>query len=191
MVRISHIKCAVLLTLSFSISGCAGTLIEAPSLNKRAFEISLEEMRSQADGDNMASDSIVIVGRETPEAVLPKLDNESRLLWRQHKKADGDFETQSQTAQAAVRKAGSAGFGGDSWAEAHVALSRLDRTRSPSLTSLSEIDAQIFKRLENSGNDRNDDELLKALLQIQQYVEQDVLTQTQFIDALANGLAKR
>lgn len=191
MVRISHIKCAALLTLSFSISGCAGTLVDAPSLNKRAFEISLEEMRAQAGGESKDADSIVIIERATLAVILPKLDNESRLLWRQHKKADGDFETQSQTARAAVRKAGSAGFGGDNWAEAHVALSRLDRTRSLSLTSLSEIDAQIFKRLENSVSDRNDDELLKALLQIQQYVEQDVLTQTQFIDALANSLAKR
>lgn len=191
MMTAVHYKAVAPLTLLLSLAACAGTLVDAPSLNKRAFEISLAEMRAQAGGNKNNTDSIVIIERATPAAILPKLDQESRGFWQLHKEADNNFNVQSTIAQSAVRRASGSDFGSDNWSLAHVALSRLDQTRSQSLTSLTKIDGKIFALLENSLTDQSNSETLNALLQIQEYVESDVSTQTQFIVTLNNSLSKR
>lgn len=192
MVKVSHMKYAALITLSLIITGCAGTLVDAPSLNKRAFEISLAEMRAQtSNSDKAISDSIVLVDETPISASLSLLSSDDRMLWDRHKKADSDFAAQSNIARATARKANGQGFGSENWSAAHVALSRLDRTRSPSLAALSAIDARVFDLLDNSVSGQDDDSDFTALLQIQKRMEFDVTTQTKFIDDVANSLAKQ
>lgn len=199
MSKASYFLLFILLPILLFISGCSNALVDAPSLNKRPFEISLEEMRSQAgdkvENKNNIADAIAIE-RASIAALLPNIDAQMRDLYKQHENADSDFTVQANIAQSVVNRARGAAFGSDIWSEAQIAISRLDRARSPSLTSLNEIDEKIFALLDNALNDniardQSDAAQLTSLIQIQEYVVSDVTGQTQIIDNLANRLAKK
>lgn len=180
------ISSSILAALIFALSACGGTLADAPSLNKRAFEISLEEMRSQAS-KGITSDSIVTSNNIDRNSIGLSLDEDAKTIWQDHIKADANFASQSSNAQAKVRKAQSASFGSDNWSIAQVEISRLDRARAPSLKSLGALDKIIFARLENKAANEN----VEILLQLQKYVQSDVETQSRFLDNLSNSLANR
>lgn len=181
---ISHI---MLLVSLLALSACGGTLVDAPSLNKRAFEISLEEMRAQASPDTIANDSILLSDTIDRNLIGNGLSDDAMEIWQSHNTADANFAAQSSKAQAIVRKAKGAAFGSDNWSIAQVEISRLERARAPSLKSLSALDKIIFTRLENKEANANIDQLL----QLQQFVQSDVKTQSRFIDNLSNALANR
>ena len=170
-----------------TLCACAGTLADAPSLNKRAFEISLEEMRTQAR-EGMAHDESVAMPLNLPRhSVDIGLDDDVMMIWHDHKKADADFIAQSSIARAAVKKAQGSEFGSDNWSIAHVEISRLGRVRARSLKSLSALDKIIVAKLENKTVNAHVD----RLLQLQKFVQSDVETQSLFVDNLSNALANR
>lgn len=168
------------------LCACAGTLVDAPSLNKRAFEISLEEMRAQA-GIGANVDSIITSDNLDRNDIALGLDDEVEMIWKTHNKADSNFAAQSSNVQLSVRNALNTEFGSDNWSTAHVAISRLERTRALSLKSLSALDEIIFAKLDNKAPNQNID----RLLQLQKLIQTDVETQNQFLNNLSSSLANR
>ena len=181
------IPSSMLLASLLTLSACGGTLVDAPLLNKRAFEISLEEMRAQANQGFTQDDSVLTPNDLNRNSISLGLDDDAQKIWQDHNKADTDFAVQSSAAQATVRKAQGAAFGSDNWSIAQVEISRLDRARASSLKSLTALDKIIFASLENKAANANVD----RLLQLQKFVQSDVETQNRFIDNLSNALANR
>lgn len=182
---------SILLVFSLALCACGGTLADAPSLNKRAFEITLEEMRAQAN-EGITIDSALASDNMDRNTIGLSVGDDAKIIWQAHQKADADFISQSSEAQSVVRKARGASFGSDNWSIAQVEISRLDRARAPSLKSLGELDKIIFARLENKASNENiADENIDRLLQLQKFVQSDVETQSRFLDTLSDSLANR
>lgn len=177
------------------LNACTGTLDNSPSLNKRAFEISLSEMRELAGKESASSDSALVQANMSQEELLASLDTETQTLWQNHKKADTQFDVRANIVQQTVNKARGSAFGSERWSVAQVSLSRLDRLRAASVSSLNEIDAMIFATLDNrsdlaASNQAAGDNRLSALLQVQKMIETDVSVQSRYIERLNNILAQ-
>lgn len=177
------------------LSACTGTLVDPPSLNKRAFEISLSEMRELAGKESGASDSVLSQGDLNREDLLAQLDQETRALWQKHTQADTMFSKRADATQQIVSKARGSAFGSEKWSVAQVALSRLDRFRADSVNSLNDIDAMVFAKLESRSFIANSDQSsadngLSALLQLQKMIETDVSVQSRYITSLNDLLAQ-
>ncbi len=177
------------------LGACTGTLVDGPSLNKRPFEISLSEMRELAGKESALGDSTLTSGDLDIDDLLSQLGNETRTLWQDHKRADEQFSKRADNIAASVNNARGSAFGSERWSVAQMSLSRLDRLRAPSLTSLTKVDALVFTALESQNNatganQTDEGEPLSALLQLQKMMETDVLVQSRYLDGLNNILAQ-
>lgn len=183
----SAISYFLILVSFFIVSACTETLVDAPSLNKRAFELSLEEMRAQASSGISNNDSLLKSNNLDRNDIALALDDEAKKIWQTHNSADADFAARSNETQIIVRNAQRVGFGSDDWSLAHVEISKLNRARAPSLQSLSALDKIIFAQLENKLTNQHID----RLLQLQKFIQSDVEIQSQFLDNLSKSLAHR
>ncbi len=189
-------KSAAVLMIFSIVSGCAGTLVDPPSLNKRPFEITLEEMRAQAKSENITKNPFQVAQALSDDALMSRLDADIVALWKRHKQADAVFSKDKDNIRDKVNNARGAAFGSENWAAAQVVLSRLDRLRAPSVQILGQIDTRLIDMLDNrsaieESNRASYDEGLANLAQLQERIASDVTKQSRFIERLDQNLAQK
>lgn len=159
------------IALSFAISACAAPEGEFPSLTKRPFE------SGQQVSAPIASEQGVALA--LPSSMARKIN----ALIARHRAAQKQFDTDLPDTQRVVNGAAGSPSGGESWANAQVILSRLDRTRADSVVVQGEIDDLLSQQLDEESKGKT--EIISALmLPIQNEIVADVAKQNAEISRL-------
>ena len=130
--------------LAIALAGCAPP-VDAPSLAMRPSEIARETAVSPSS-ELPTSEPIASAGTEIDISVRQRIDTAVKRA--QDGKAE--FEQALGIATGAVGKARGAAPASDSWIEAQLMVTRLERTREPVTSALAELDV-IRRELEASG----------------------------------------
>jgi hypothetical protein len=148
------------------LSACAADEGKFPSLERRPYE----------------TDNPVAVPAAPPPApvVLPaELALKVDALNARHKAAQATFAKGLGAVQLTASKAAGSAPGSESWVNAHVQLSRLDKGRADSVTAVREFDSLITDA--NGG----DSTLVPLLTDAQKPVADDVAAQNDEINRLS------
>jgi hypothetical protein len=162
----------LVISTSLILAGCAGGIEgEFPSLAKRPFE------------DNAP---IVEGGAATPSApqsLSAGLQNKVSALEARVRRADSEFQALLPATRNRASSASGATQSSPEWVDAHIQLSRLDRTRADAVAALSELDKLVINQLEAelTGNSPLYSELLKP---VQERIGSIVAGQNSQIDAI-------
>jgi hypothetical protein len=122
---------AMAILFTSSLSACAATKGEFPSLGKRSYEGAPLEQPTDITQNSVAS--------ILPDALAVKLS----ALQARHNIAAAAYANLLPAARNAARAANGSGAGNENWTAAHVALSRLDKSRADSVAALADLDALV------------------------------------------------
>lgn len=125
--------------LVIALAGCAPP-IDAPSLAMRPSEIARETAIAPS------AEPTVSAGKEIDGSVRQRID----AAVKRAQDGRAEFEQSLGIATGAVGKARGAAVGSDSWIDAQLTVTRLERTREPATSALAELDV-IRRELEASG----------------------------------------
>jgi hypothetical protein len=117
--------------LPLAMAACS-TTGDYPSLNQRDFE------RIGGRVEPVAAEA----QPEAPKLPPASADLVTRLdgLLSAAREADRQFKAQQDTAESAVARANGAAATSDPWASAHIALGKLETSRSAAVAALAELD---------------------------------------------------
>ncbi len=132
------IAIATLLTLS--LSACAAPSGEFPSLMRRPYETNAPITAPLADTETAAETGAVAL----PAAVQTKLNAFSA----RHRTAASAYNIMLPAVATAARTAAGSAIGSETWVNAHLQVSRLDKARSDSKTALAELDQFITNQMD-------------------------------------------
>jgi hypothetical protein len=160
----SKIKLSVCLALL--LTACSAVEGEFPSLERRAYE----------------SDNPVAIADAEPAvaAVLTQgLKNQVDSLVARHSKAEAAYERDLPTVRSVAERAAGSAMGSESWVNAHLQLSRLDRARADSVAAVREFDALI------AGAGESEADMVPLLVAAQKPVADAVAAQNAEIERLS------
>lgn len=158
-------KFALCLAPSILLAACSTLEGEFPSLERRSYE----------NNDQIAEP-------ETPPApvTLPaELAAKVGALNARHKTAQALFATDLPSVQAVASRAAGSAVGSETWVNAHLQLSRLDKARADSVAVVRDFDALIATQGEG------DSTLVPLLTDAQKPVAEDVAAQNAEIGRLS------
>ena len=145
----------LVMSTSLILAGCAGGIEgEFPSLAKRPFE------------DNAP---IVEGGAATPSApqsLSADLQSKVSALESRVRRADSEFQSLLPATRNRAASASGAAQSSTGCVDAHIQLSRLDRTRADAVAALSELDQLVINQLDDelTGKSPRYSELMKVVL---------------------------
>ncbi len=148
------------------LSACSTTEGEFPSLERRAYE-------SNAPITEPVSQTAVAV------SLPPDFAAKADALLARHRAAQSAFGGDLGAVQSVASKAAGSSPGSESWVNAHLQLSRLDKTRSDSVAVVREFDAFI------SEAGALDSAFVELLTAAQKPVADDVAAQNNEINRLS------
>lgn len=120
---------AILFTTS--LSACTATKGEFPSLQKRPFE-------------GVALDQPSDITINSPASTLPAtLAAKIASIRSRHNASASAYANLLPAARNAALAASGSGAGNENWVAAHVAVSRLDKSRADSVAALAELDSLV------------------------------------------------
>jgi hypothetical protein len=132
MNRLSFLSFIAVLVLG----GCTSIEGDFPSLTKRAFE--------SANPAIAPPPPLTLVADRLPAA----MENAVANLVQRHQKAQDQYVRMLPGVQEQAARAAGSAVGGETWATAQIAVSRLDRARADSVAALADMDALIEKQRE-------------------------------------------
>ena len=167
----NHLAAAALLS-TVLLSACSTAEGEFPSLSRRPFE-TLAQVAAPATAP-------VIVATNLPSDVRAKVN----ALQAQHRKAQNAFAALLPSVRSAASAAALSVSGSESWVNAQLMVSRLDKVRSDSTAASAEIDRLVSGQLdaESIGTVVS---LVPLLLPIQSEIAAAVTTQNSEIERLS------
>lgn len=132
------------------LSGCAADYSAYPSLARRP----AERVGTAAERVTGTADVVAAEPAPPPAPPPPSADLTARLaqLSDQAQAAHGEFSSRRAEAQRLVSAASGASVGGESWAQASIALASLETTRSQAMVALADLDA-LYAAEGVAGND--------------------------------------
>lgn len=158
----TFLPCLVLLTL---LGACNTVEGEFPSLERRPYE-----------NNNPIS---------TPEAPPPPvalpadLSAKVNALNARHRAAQRAFDTDLPSLQSVASRAAGSAAGSETWVNAHLQLSRLDKARADSVAAVREFDTLISEQSDTDSN------LVPLLTEAQRPVADAVAAQNAEIERLS------
>lgn len=115
-----------------ALGACASAQGEFPSLERRPYESNAPITAPKS-------------APPTPVTLSPELAAQVSALLARHNAAQDSFARGLNTIQAVSQRASGSRAGSESWVNAHVQLSRLDKTRADSVDVLREFDALMTR----------------------------------------------
>jgi hypothetical protein len=148
------------------LSACAAEEGQFPSLERRPYE---------------SKNPIIAPEQPAPaQAVLPQeLADKVAALTKRHKAAQAAFAKELPAIQSVASKAAGTAPGSESWVNAHLQLSRLDKARADSVSVVREFDGLI------SAEADSDSTWVPLLTDAQKPVAEDVAAQNAEIERLS------
>ncbi len=119
-----------------------------------------------------------------PVALSADLAAKVDALVRQHKVANAIFEKELPSVQNIAAKASGSAPGTESWVNAHLQLSRLDKMRADSVAVLGAFDVLI------TGQVDGDSSYVTLLTRYQQDIAEEVVAQTAQIDRMSRQIGE-
>ena len=157
--------CVALLLLS----ACSGPEGQFPSLERRPYE----------------TDAPVPAPPPAAPAALPDtLASKVKSIINRHETANASFTKGLPSVRGTAAKAAGTAPGSESWVNAHLQLSRLDKSRADSVAALGELDTLIADQVEG------DSEYVTLLVAIQQDIATDVAKQRDEIDRMSRQIGE-
>jgi hypothetical protein len=172
MSAINRASLAIGLGLTAFLAACAAPDGEFPSLAKRPYEI---------DGPNKSPEA---VQPSAPVALPPDLAAKVDALSKRHESADAVFQKGLPAMRNIAAKAAGTAPGTESWVNAHLELSRLDKARADSVAALGEFDGLIADQSEH------DSAYVALLVEAQQGIASEVAAQRTEIDSLSRQIGE-
>jgi hypothetical protein len=161
------------------LSACATSNDDFPSLAKRPYE----KAGAIEDPDALPPNAAPIAQTtRLPDA----LAQTTAQLKQRNNVAHAAFGQARAAAETSAQKAADAAQGSETWAEAHMILSRLDRTRSDSVVALGEIDRLIGQEQDK----KSDLGLIALLTEVQQDIAASVTEQNVVIERLTRTIGR-
>ena len=157
---------AILLVLS----ACGTPDGEFPSLERRPFET--------------ASPVVSAPPAVAPTILSSGLAEKVKTLVARHESANASFGKGLPSVQKIAANAAGSAAGSESWVNAHMQLSRLDKTRADSVAALGELDTLIADEIDA------DSAYVTLLVEYQQNVANDVAAQRAEIDRMSNQIGE-
>lgn len=155
------------LGLTAFLTACGMPEGSFPSLERRPYEI---------DGPNKAT---VVPQPLAPVSLPPDIAAKVTALTKRHNIADASFQKGLPAMRNLAKKAAGTAPGSESWVNAHMKLSRLDKARADSLAALGDMDRLIADQIES------DSAYVELLVEAQQRVATEVAAQRTAIDAMS------
>ena len=159
--------CVALLLLS----ACSGPEGQFPSLERRPYE----------------TDAPVAAPAPPPAApaALPDtLASKVKSIINRHETANASFTKGLPSVRGTAAKAAGTAPGSESWVNAHLQLSRLDKSRADSVAALGELDTLIADQIEG------DSAYVELLVEYQQDIATDVAKQRDEIDRMSRQIGE-
>ena len=148
------------------LSACGTTDGEFPSLERRPYE---------SKGPIPAQEIVVPAPMTLPAGLAAKVDD----LRRRHITAQAIFAKDLPSVESVAAKAAGSSPGSESWVNAHLQLSRLDKARGDSVAVVREFDTLISAQADA------DSDFVPLLTDAQKPVADDVAAQNAEIERLA------
>jgi hypothetical protein len=172
MHRVNRIPFALLAGCSLLASGCSLPKGDFPSLAKRPYENSDPIAEAAAEPTQLST------------SLADNLQSQLLALESRHSAADSAFRAALTGARESASAAAGAATGSESWVNAHLQVTRLEKMRADSTAALADIDKLIAaERLR--GSDAGVIGLMEAY---QQRVQRAVEAQTAAIMELTNRI---
>ena len=162
----SIIKSALVLTLIAMLAACGRADGEFPSLERRPYES--KAPITEPDAPPAA-----------PVFLPPEIAAKADALLARHRAGQSAFATGLAAAQSVASNAAGNSPGSETWVNAHVQLSRLDKARADSVAAVREFDSLI------SDAATLDSAFVTLLTAAQKPVADDVAAQNDEIDRLS------
>ncbi len=159
-------KLASSLPLFIILAACGSPQGGFPSLERRPYETD-------------APISAPVDAAAAPIQLTAELSGKVGALQARHKAAQASYARALPSVQATAVKAARTPPGSESWVNAHLQLSRLDKTRSDSVAALRDFDGLITQE------GAADPAMAELLAAAQQPVADDVATQNAEIERLS------
>ncbi len=170
MVRVNGIAITLLLGTGPLLAACSMPEGDFPSLSRRPYET--------ADPIAEPPDRPAVLSTALPASLRQSLS----ALTAKHDAAEAAFRSALPAVRQAAQSAAGSATGSESWVNAQMLLSRLEKQRADSLAAMAEID-----RLVAVERDKGADEGLIALMApYQEKVRREVEAQTAVIVELTN-----
>lgn len=147
------------------LAACGSMEGEFPSLERRAYET----------GDPIAEPETPPAPVILPPAIAAKIDE----LLQRHQRAQAAFQQDLPSVRTLALKAAGSSPGTESWVDAHLRLSRLDKIRADSVAAMRALDALITAEAERDAT------LLPLLSAAQKPVADAVTAQSAEINRLS------
>lgn len=154
------------LLLLLILSACGAPDVRFPSLERRNYETNAPIAPP--------AESV-----PAPSVLSAELDAKAAALLARHRAAHGDYLRGLPAVQSTALRAAGSSPGTEAWVNAHVVLSRLDKTRSDSVGALRDFDGLI------SDAGERDAGIAALLTDAQMPVAQDVAAQNAEIARLS------
>jgi len=162
----SIIKPMLRLTPLILLASCGSTDGQFPSLERRAYE-------------NNDAITAPVTSPAAPVSVPVELRSQVDALLARHQAAHAAYLERLDAVRAVAARAAGSTAGSEAWVNAHVTLSRLDKTRDDSVAAVRAFDSLIAEA--NAG----DSGLSEMLTDAQKLVADDVAVQNDEIRRLS------
>lgn len=167
MAHFNRASLATVLATTILLSACATADGTFPSLERRPYEV---------DGPNVEPDvAAPVASAELP----PELVEKVKALTNRHESSDAAYAKDLPHVQSIAQRAAGSAVGSESWVNAHLELSRLDRSRADSVAALRDFDTVITTEGETNA------QYLPLLTEAQKAVADDVAAQNAEIERLS------
>ncbi len=165
------------------LSACAGEVAgEVPSLTKRPYELSPEQVAALANAplDGAGDNGL----RDGPAPALPPATEAAmEAALADHRAGQSAFARDLAPARSAIAAARGATVGSENWVVAQMALTRLDSARAPSMAALGALDSLYAQTVSALGVNN-----ARLLEDARQSVARDVFEQNREVAALGAQL---
>lgn len=148
------------------LAACSSTGEEFPSLERRPYESNNPVVAPE-------------VPAPAPVSLTAELSAKVNALAVRHRTAQADFAKTLPSVQAVASKAAGSPIGSESWVNAHLQLSRLDKLRTDSVAVVREFDSLI------ADQGAGDPAMVPLLTEAQKPVADDVAAQNDEINRLS------
>lgn len=176
VMRTPHILAAATLVLTACAGGSDGAI---PSLAKRDYELSDEDIARLLSGEVEAADPVPVAAQPLPS----DMENAVQSAFAAHQQGQTAFQNAVRAVEQKVSAARGAAPLSEPWIAAQMAVSRLDSVRSPSVGAIGKLDSIYVYALDTLGLER-----AMSVQQRRDKVAEDVAYQSRIVAALATSL---
>jgi hypothetical protein len=172
MHNIARIVYPFALSASLLLSACGAADGQFPSLERRPYETNAP-----------------VAEQPTPQVTAPTtlsavLQNSVDALIARHNAANGKFVSGLPAMRTTAANAAGSAAGSEKWVNAHLILSRLDKSRADSVAALGALDTLIAEQSDG------DSQYVTLLVAIQQDIAADVAKQRDEIDRMSRQIGE-